>query len=145
MIGCYLNQVIIDKVENDCIVDETDTIIYDNNSSFDGRRYNYYLPESYLESNDCKAIVVNIYEFGDNKEIAVYKYKVEDWGVVWYNKFELLGSFAYTGDETTFTTKDYEIDENNNFIGENFSICYDEEKIIINYTGAENPIEIVWD
>ncbi|MDE6657144.1 MAG: hypothetical protein K2J88_00995 [Oscillospiraceae bacterium] len=142
VIGCYLNQVIIDKVENDCIVDETNIVLYPRNN-FDGKKYYYDLPETYLESKDCKAIVVNIYEFGDNKEIAICKYKIEDWGVVWYDKFELLGSFAYTGDETTFT-KEYETDENNNFIGKDFSIHFDEEKIIVNYTGAENPIEVAW-
>ncbi|MDE5738239.1 MAG: dockerin type I repeat-containing protein [Oscillospiraceae bacterium] len=142
IIGCYLNQVIIDKVDKDCIVDETNVVLYSRNS-FDGTRYYYDLPETYLESKDCKAIAVNIYEFAGNKEIAIYKYKIDDWGVVWNGNFKLLGSFAYTGDETTFT-QDYETDENNNFIGEDFLISYDEEKIVINYTGAENPIEVAW-
>ncbi|MDE6004878.1 MAG: dockerin type I repeat-containing protein [Oscillospiraceae bacterium] len=143
--GCeimlYLNQVIIDKVENTCVVDETNISFFLDNF-FDGKVYYYDIPKTFWESKNFWAIGINIYQFGDEKEIAIYK--VRPAGIVQYGYHELLESFVYTGEENIFeqgyTT---ETDENGNYIGKDFSIDFDGDNIIINYTGAENPIEIV--
>lgn len=144
--GCieeyYLNQVIIDKVENTCIVDETN-ISLASDVDFDGKVYYYEIPEAYWKTKDYGAIAVNIYEFGNQKEIAVYK--VTPMGMVLYGHHELLSTSAYTGEEDVFQHY-YEVsqDENGNYIDENFEIIFSDDNIIINYKNAENPIQIAW-
>ena len=139
----YLNQVIMDKVDNISGIDETN-IIFSSDVSFDGDVYYYDTPRTFWESNRFVTIAVNIYQFGDEKEIAIYK--VFSAGLVPYGHHELLGSFVYTGEENIFE-QGYatETGENGNYIGKDFSIDFDGDNIIINYTGAENPIEIMLD
>ena len=139
----YLNQVIMDKVDNISGIDETN-IIFSSDVSFDGDVYYYDIPRTFWESNRFVTIAVNIYQFGDEKEIAIYK--VFSAGFVPYGRHELLGSFIYTGEENVFKSGyATETDENGNYIGKDFSIDFHDNSIVINYTGAENPIEIAVD
>ena len=145
--GCelflYLNQVIIDKVEKSCAIEETNISIPIDNS-FDGEVYYYDAPRTFWETKNFNAIAVNIYQFADAKQIAIYK--TSPAGLNLYGHHELLESFIYTGEENIFEHGyAIETDENGNYIGEDFSIDFHDNSIVINYTGAENPIEIMLD
>lgn len=142
VIELFLHQVIIDKVENPCVVDETEIeLTYD--IDFDGNVYYYEIPEAYRKTEYYGAIAVNIYEFGNQKEIAVYK--VTPMGMVLYGHHELLSTSAYSGEEDVFKHYyDVSQDENGNYIDENFEIIFSDDNIIINYKNAENPIQIAW-
>ncbi|MDE6707799.1 MAG: dockerin type I repeat-containing protein, partial [Oscillospiraceae bacterium] len=134
--GCeiflYLNQVIIDKIEKSCAIEETNISIPIDNS-FDGEVYYYDAPRTFWETKNFNAIAVNIYQFADAKEIAIYK--TSPAGLNLYGHHELLESFIYTGEENIFEHGyAIETDENGNYIGKDFSIYFDEEKIIVDYT-----------